>query len=192
MRRPRPGAAVPPGPAPAAAHRGTASATANPGPASAAAHPGAASAAAPARPIVSGFLAALAVLASGCSSGSGPHAGPGGGSTPSISQLAPPRATCGTTRTAANVPVIIEVETGSAPCSLAMRIQRDYTDLVRAGQVRGNGGGAPVRVSGWTCQGEDTPTIVATGEASNCRQGQTEIVAVLNLQAQPSGSGSAG
>ena len=168
MRRPRPGAAVP------------------------AAPPGSASAAAPARSVVSGFLAALAVLAAGCSSGSGPHAGTGSGPAPSVSQLAPPRATCGTTRTAANVPVIIEVEKGSAPCSLAMRIQRDYTGLVRAGQVRGNGGGSPVRVSGWTCQGEDTPTIVATGEASNCRKGQTEIVAVLNLQAQPSGSGSAG
>jgi hypothetical protein len=90
------------------------------------------------------------------------------------------------------VPVIVEVEKGFAPCPVAMRIQDGYTALVRAGKVRGNGAGAPVDVSGWTCQGEDTPTTVRTGEASNCRKGQTEIIAVLNLQGQPAGSGTAG
>jgi hypothetical protein len=90
------------------------------------------------------------------------------------------------------VPVIIEVEKGSAACPLAMRIERGYTALVRAGKVPGNGGGAPVRVDGWTCKGEDTPVIVQTGEASSCRKGGTEIIAVLNLQGQPSGSGTAG
>jgi hypothetical protein len=90
------------------------------------------------------------------------------------------------------VPVIVEVEKGTAACSLAMRIQRGYTALVRAGRVPGNGGGAPVQVNGWTCQGEDTPTIVQTGEASSCRKGGTEIIAVLNLQSQPAGSGTAG
>ncbi|MDR3080701.1 MAG: hypothetical protein LBV60_07200, partial [Streptomyces sp.] len=111
---------------------------------------------------------------------------------PSATQLAPPRATCGTTRTAVNVPVIIEVEKGAADCSLAMRIQDAYTDEVRAGRVPGTGGGAPVRVDGWTCQGEDTPTIVQTGEASQCHRGGTQIVAVLNLQATPKPSGSSG
>jgi hypothetical protein len=111
---------------------------------------------------------------------------------PPASQLAPPRATCGTTRTAVNVPVIIEVEKGAAACSLAMRIQDAYTDEVRAGRVRGTGGGAPVQVDGWTCQGEDTPTIVQTGEASECHRDGTQIVAVLNLQAAPSPSGSSG
>jgi hypothetical protein len=79
------------------------------------------------------------------------------------------------------VPVIIEVEKGSVACSTAMRIQGDYTALVRAGRVPGTGGGAPVKVNGWTCQGESTPTIVQTGEASACRNGGTEIIAVLKL-----------
>ena len=138
-------------------------------------------------------FAALAGCVTGCGSAAGapgPPADASGGA--SASQLAPPRATCGTARTAANVPVIVEVEKGTAACSLAMRVQRGYTALVRAGRVPGNGGGAPVQVNGWTCQGEDTPTIVQTGEASSCRKGGTEIIAVLNLQSQPAGSGTVG
>ena len=137
--------------------------------------------------------AGLALLIAGCgaspnSQGAPPHAsGPA-----SATQLAPPRATCGTTRTAINVPVIIEVEKGTAACSLAMRIQDAYTAEVRAGRVRGSGGGAPLQVDGWTCQGEATPTVVQTGEASQCHRGGTEIVAVLNLQATPTASGSGG
>jgi len=137
-------------------------------------------------------LAALAGCVTGCGASPGPQAAPVGDSGGSpASQLAPPLATCGATRTAADVPVIVEVEKGSAACPVAMRIQRGYTALVRAGHVPGNGGGAPVKVNGWTCQGEDTPTIVQTGEASNCRKGGTEIVAVLNLRSQPAGSGTA-
>lgn len=138
-------------------------------------------------------LAALAGCVTGCGASARLQSGSAGASGGSAaSQLAPPRATCGTARTAANVPVIIEVEKGTAACSLAMRIQRGYTALVRAGRVPGNGGGAPVQVDGWTCQGEDTPTIVQTGEASSCRKGGTEIIAVLNLQSQPAGSGTSG
>jgi len=123
--------------------------------------------------------AGLALLIAGCGASSDPQGGPPHASAPpSATQLAPPRATCGTTRTAVNVPVIIEVEKGAAACSLAMRIQDAYT--------------AEVRVDGWTCQGEDTPTIVQTGEASQCHRGGTEIVAVLNLQAAPTPSGSSG
>lgn len=134
--------------------------------------------------------AGLALLVTGCSASPGAHDGPpGAASPPAAAPLAPPRATCGTSRTAANVPVIIEVEKGSAACSLAMRIEADYTGQVRAGRVHGNGGGAPVMVDGWTCQGQDTPTIVQTGEASQCRKAGTQIVAVLNLQAtQASGT----
>jgi hypothetical protein len=136
--------------------------------------------------------AGLALLVAGCGASPDPHSGAPHPSGPaSATQLAPPRTTCGTTRTAVNVPVIIEVEKGSAACSLAMRIQDAYTAQVRAGHIRGTGGGAPVRVDGWTCQGEDTPTIVQTGEASQCHRGGTEIVAVLNLQAAPTPSGSA-
>jgi hypothetical protein len=137
--------------------------------------------------------AGLALLIAGCGASPDPQGGPPHASAPpSATQLAPPRAICGTARTAVNVPVIIEVEKGAAACSLAMRIQDAYTAEVRAGRVRGTGGGAPVRVDGWTCQGEDTPTIVQTGEASQCHRGGTEIVAVLNLQAAPTPSGSFG
>lgn len=127
---------------------------------------------------------AVTVLAAGCSGGAPRHAAAG----PAPSQLAPPRQTCGTARTAANVPVTIEVERGSASCPLAMRIQSRYTRLVRSGRVPGTGGGAPVKVDGWTCQGTDTTTTVQTGEASECRRGSTEIVAVLNLHSSGSGS----
>jgi hypothetical protein len=137
--------------------------------------------------------AGLALLITGCGASPGARGGPPRvPGQPLATQLPPPRATCGTTRTAVNVPVIIEVEKGAAACSLAMRVQEDYTEQVRAGRVRGTGGGAPVRVDGWTCQGQATPTIVRTGEASQCHRGGTEIVAVLDLQATPTASGSAG
>jgi hypothetical protein len=136
---------------------------------------------------------ALALLVTGCGAAAKPHGGPPDPSAaPAATQLAPPRATCGTTRTAANVPIIVEVEKGSAPCRVAMQVQSGYTALVRSGRVRGNGGGAPVQVDGWTCQGQDTPTTVQTGEASNCRKGPAEIVAVLNLQSTAANSGTAG
>lgn len=138
-------------------------------------------------------VAGLAVLLMGCSSSPGARGGPSAASRPpAAAPLAPPRATCGTSRTAANVPVIIEVEKGRAACSLAMRIEAGYTARVRAGQVQGNGGGAPVMVDGWICQGRATPAIVQTGETSQCRQGGTQIVAVLDLHAAPAASGTAG
>jgi hypothetical protein len=127
---------------------------------------------------------AVTLLAAGCGGAAPQH--PAAGSGPS--QLSPPRQTCGTSRTPANVPVTIEVERGSASCSVAMRLQSHYTGLVRSGRVAGNGGGAPVKVDGWTCQGTDTTTTVQTGEASECRKGSTEIVAVLNLKGSASGS----
>src|SRR5487761_1239022 len=136
---------------------------------------------------------ALAVLVTGCGAAAKTHGGSAGASgAPAATPLAPTRATCGTPRTAANVPIIVEVEKGSAPCQLAMQVQSGYTARVRAGRVRGNGGGAPVQVDGWTCQGQDTPTTVQTGEASACRKGPTEIVAVLNLQSTAANSGTAG
>jgi len=133
-----------------------------------------------------GGILVVGMVVAGCgSSGGGPD---GPVAAPSASQLAPPQVTCGTSRTAANVPVIVEVEKGAASCQQAMRIQTGYTGLVRSGKVPGNGGGAPVRVDGWTCQGTDTTTTVQTGEASECHKGTTEIVAVLKLQSSGSGS----
>ena len=125
-------------------------------------------------------VAGLALLIAGCGTSPGPpDAPPAASGPPPATQLPPPRATCGTTRTAVNVPVIIEIEEGTAACSLAMRIQDAYTAAVQAGRVRGNGGGAPVRVDGWTCQGLDTPQLLKTGETSKCAKAGREIVAIL-------------
>jgi hypothetical protein len=87
--------------------------------------------------------------------------------------------TCGTTRTGADVPVIIKVLKGTVDCGTAMRVENEYATKIRAGQVQGNGGGAPVTVSGWTCQGYPTPEVLSTGNASQCHTGSAAIVAVL-------------
>ncbi len=34
-------------------------------------------------------------------------------------------------------------------------------------------------VNGWTCQGYDTPEVLRTGNASQCRSGGNAILAVL-------------
>jgi hypothetical protein len=88
-------------------------------------------------------------------------------------------ATCGTTHTAAGVPVIIKVARGSVNCKAAMQVENEYAARIRDGQVPGNGGGAPVVVNGWTCQGYNTPVVLKTGNASQCRDGSTTILAVL-------------
>jgi len=88
-------------------------------------------------------------------------------------------ATCGSTHTAANVPVIIKVARGTVNCKTAMQVENEYAARIRAGQVTGNGGGAPVVVSGWTCQGYTTPEVLSTGNASQCRNGSASILAVL-------------
>src|ERR1700755_391777 len=111
---------------------------------------------------LAGSVVASAALLAGCSSGS---AGAG--------------TTCGSTHTAAGVPVVIKVARGSVSCRTAVSVENAYTARVKDGQVRGNGGGAPVTVSGWTCQGYTTPEVLSTGNASRCRNGRTEILAVL-------------
>jgi len=110
----------------------------------------------------------------GCSSGQA-AAGPG--------------TTCGSTRTAAGVPVVIKVAKGSVNCQTALRVENEYAAKIRDGQVKGNGGGAPVVVSGWTCQGYSTPEVLSTGNASQCRSGGTTILAVLPV---PGATGTAG
>lgn len=94
-------------------------------------------------------------------------------------------ATCGTTRTGANVPVIIKVNQGSVSCKTAMRIENSYAADVRSGDIVGNGGGAPVKVSGWTCQGFPTPEVLKTGQTSACRADGAEVLAILPM---PSGA----
>jgi len=117
------------------------------------------------------LLAAGAGLLAGCGSAAG--AGPG--------------ASCGTTRTAANVPVIIKVTKGTVNCGTALQVENEYAAKIRAGQVRGNGGGAPVAVSGWTCQGYPTPEVLSTGNASQCHTSSAAIVAVLPVPTPTTG-----
>ena len=98
-----------------------------------------------------------------------------------------PGASCGTTKTAADVPVLIKVAKGTVDCGTALRIENEYAAKIRNGQVPGNGGGAPVKVSGWTCQGYNTPEVISTGNASQCHTASAAILAVLAV-ATPSGT----
>lgn len=109
-------------------------------------------------------LAAVLALA-GCGSGAKP--------------LAAAVQDCGTTRTAANVPVEIEVDRGQVTCGAAMQVEASYAKAIADGKAPGNGGGGPVRVDGWTCQGLDTPQLLKTGETSKCAKAGREIVAIL-------------
>ena len=88
-------------------------------------------------------------------------------------------ATCGRTHTAAGVPVVIKVAKGSVNCATAIQVENEYAARIKDGQVPGNGGGAPVVVSGWTCQGYDTPEVLETGNVSQCRNRGHAILAVL-------------
>jgi hypothetical protein len=97
--------------------------------------------------------------------------------------------TCGTTRTAANVPVIIKIAKGRVNCGTALHVENQYAAKIRDGQVPGNGGGAPVTVSGWTCQGYNTPEVLSTGNASQCHTSGAAILAVLPVPAPQSTAG---
>jgi hypothetical protein len=109
--------------------------------------------------------AAIALTAAGCS-----H------SAATVSQ---PAKRCGTARTVANVPVKVEIMHGTTPCPAAMTVEHDYTKAIAQGRAPGNGGGGPVTISGWKCQGFPTPIVLRTGWASKCVRGGTEILAIL-------------
>jgi hypothetical protein len=116
---------------------------------------------------VAGAVACCAGMLTGCSSGSSNAAG-----------------TCGTTHSAVGVPIVIKVVKGSVSCDTALSIENRYAAMIKAGDVRGTGGGAPVTVSvgssqSWTCQGYPTPELLRTGDASQCHAGSAEILAVL-------------
>ena len=115
---------------------------------------------------VSALAVLLAVLLAGCS------AGPAPGATGT---------SCGHTRTAVNVPVVIMVARGTVDCATAMRVEAGYAAAIKAGDLRGNGGGAPVTVDGWTCESYPTQEVLRTGDASECHTASTEVVAVLSL-----------
>jgi hypothetical protein len=123
-----------------------------------------------------GFAVAtlLVLLVTGC----GSHASsPSGGASPKDTSAA--MTACGQTKTAANVPVDIQIARGQVSCSTALAVERAYAKAILSGKVPGTGGGAPVRVQGWTCQGFTTPVVLKTGQASKCVSGSTEILAIL-------------
>jgi hypothetical protein len=119
-------------------------------------------------------VATLLLLVAGC----GSHASkPSSGATPKDTSAA--MTACGQTKTAANVPVDIQIAHGQVSCSAALAIERAYAKAIQSGRVPGTGGGAPVHVQGWTCQGFTTPVVLKTGQASKCTDGSTEILAIL-------------
>jgi hypothetical protein len=115
---------------------------------------------------------ALTLLLAGCSSG------PALGATGTTGTTG---TTCGHTRTAVNVPVVIMVARGTVDCATALRVEAGYAAAIRAGDLQGNGGGAPVAVDGWTCESYPTQEVLRTGNASECHTANAEVVAVLSL-----------
>jgi hypothetical protein len=127
-------------------------------------------------------LTALGVLAAGAAGCGHSAPAPAAPAAKTASAGPPPVkviARCGTARTVANVPVRIEVMRGKVACPEALTIERNYTQAIREGKAPGNGGGGPVDVHGWKCQGYPTEKVLSTGFASQCVRGGTKILAVL-------------
>ncbi|HEY7144385.1 MAG TPA: hypothetical protein VH637_09065 [Streptosporangiaceae bacterium] len=112
------------------------------------------------------WRAALALAAVALTAGCGPKQSSSAGIS------------CGTAKTAANVPVKILLK-GSGQCQVALSVERDYAKAILAGSAPGNGGGGPVKIDGWTCQGFTTPVVLRTGQASKCTKAGAEILAIL-------------
>jgi hypothetical protein len=87
------------------------------------------------------------------------------------------------------VAVVIKVTKGSVSCATALHIESAFAAMIKQGDLKGNGGGAPLAVSGWTCQGYPTPQVLQTGTTSECHTASAEVVAVLALPASSSSSG---
>jgi hypothetical protein len=117
-------------------------------------------------PLLMPVLALGIMLAVGC----------GGSSSTSTQAKVTP---CGQAKTAANVPIHIEIVNGQFSCQTALAIEKKYDVAVRSGHAPGNGGGGPVKIDGWTCQGFSTPVVLHTGKASKCVKGADEILAIL-------------
>lgn len=92
-----------------------------------------------------------------------------------------PGASCGQTRTAAGVPVTIQVVRGTVSCTAALRVETAYAAAIKAGGLRGTGGGAPLQVDGWTCESYSTTQALRSRRASACHTANAEVVAVLSL-----------
>ena len=131
------------------------------------------------RAVAVSVLAALAATAvTGCGGTPGKQSTTAASGEPGASASSAPAIRCGRARTAAGVPVDVEI-VGRVSCHAAMTVERDYSRALASGKVPGNGGGAPVSIHGWICQGYDTPQVLATGRASACRRHGSQILAVL-------------
>ena len=131
------------------------------------------------RAVAVSVLAALAAGAvAGCGGAPGQPSAAAASGRPGATASSAPAIRCGRARTAAGVPVDVEIR-GRASCHAAMAVERDYSRALASGKVPGNGGGAPVTIQGWICQGYDTPQVLATGRASACRKHGSQILAVL-------------
>jgi hypothetical protein len=128
-------------------------------------------------------MAVAAGAASACSrSGTAGHA----------SSSSPPAyvASCGTAKSAADVPVQVKIARGHASCGTAKSVEAAYATAIRSGRAPGNGGGGPIKVDGWTCQGFTTPVVDHTGKTSKCVKHGDEILEVLPPVSAPSPSAS--
>jgi hypothetical protein len=123
--------------------------------------------------------AVLALVVAACSGSGAPAATRSSAPAKGGQVAAAHPVTCGTTRTAANVPVHIQIKRGHVSCATALTVERDYASAILHGKAPGNGGGGPVNVKGWTCEGFSTPQVLRTGQASKCVEGNTEILAIL-------------
>ena len=137
----------------------------------------------PMRPAGAAFPAALALplalaLLAGCGASGTAQSAAGPSAAPSPVP-APTGHPCGTGKTAAGVPVLVEIAHGPVSCPAALRIEKAYAAALASGQAPGNGGGGPVSVRGWVCSGFDTPEILRTGDASKCSKGPAQVLAVL-------------
>jgi len=88
-------------------------------------------------------------------------------------------ATCGHTLTGVDIAVVVRIGRGSVSCPTAMTVEQSYSALIRAGGLRGNGGGAPVSIRGWTCQGYTSAEIAQTERVSVCVKGSAQIFTAL-------------
>lgn len=119
-------------------------------------------------------LTAIA-LAAGCGSAHAARVG----SRRSSGGVAGTGGSCGRAYTAGHVPVVLRVSGGAVPCTQAQQAESGYNADIVAGKAKGNGGGGPVLVNGFTCQGFPTPHILQTGEVSRCSSGAGQFDAVL-------------
>jgi hypothetical protein len=126
-------------------------------------------------PLLAALIAA-SLAVTGCASAGSQPSGPASATRASTDKAV---TSCGTTKTAANVPVRVHIQHGPASCEMAMSVERRYARAILAGKAPGNGGGGPVHINGWICQGFPTPTVLASGKASKCVKGAAEILAIL-------------